>query len=253
MLSIKIQKRKSVFITGGTSGIGEALALKYAKDSLVGICGRSREKYEKSRVFNHPNIRFYQVDVLSSEYDDVINQFINQNSLNIFIANAGVGVRKKQDFADVKKHIEVVDVNVLGFLHSISKPLEYFQQQKIGHLVGLCSLSALMGLPGNPSYCAAKAFVKVYLEALTMDLKHKNIAVTSVMPGYIDTPLTKGNNHKMPFLMNVDLAAEKIIKAVNKKKEYIHFPKTFSIPVHLLASLPRGLRHFLLNKFVKYS
>ncbi len=247
-----MENMKSFFITGGTTGLGEALAWNLSENHKVGICGRSKDKFLNSKLNNNKNIFFYECDIVDDKFNQVIKEYSYEHGLDVFIANAGIGVNKKSHLVDMNIHKKVTEVNVYGFLNSIEFPISYFSENKKGHLVAISSLSAWLGLPGNPSYCASKAYVSTYMDALSVDLKKVGVYTTQVCPGYVDTPLTENNNHQMPFLLSANEAALRILNAIEKKKEYFHFPKGLSIPTKILASLPRGLRLTILNKIAKF-
>ena len=116
-----------------------------------------------------------------------------------------------------------------------------------GHLVAISSVAGFMGLPGAASYSASKAAVTTFCESLAIDLKHENIAVTTVAPGFIKTPLTAKNNHSMPFIMPAEKAAGIIAKAIEKKKALCVFPWQMNLLATILSKMPRWLYRFVMN------
>jgi len=246
---------KSVFITGGSSGIGEALALNYQQQGYkVGICGRSKEKFLTSRVSSLENVIFYEADVCN--YEEIkkhMSEYINNYGLDVFFANAGIGKSQKSAKYNSELDRNITKINVLGFLNSLEEAIKHFEEQGSGHIAAISSLGAIFGLPGNGAYCASKSFVMTFCDSLTYDLSKKNIDVTCIYPGYIKTPLTSKNNHAMPFLMSSDEAATKIIHAMNKNKKNFYFPFPFAIVTRFLGILPRSIRSAILGRIVKFN
>ena len=125
---------------------------------------------------------------------------------------------------------------------------------KSGHIVVTASVAGLVGLPGAGPYSASKAAVLKLCESYNLDLKKFGINVTAILPGFIDTPLTRKNDHSMPFLMNVDEAARRIKKAVEQKKAIFIFPLPMKIVMYFLDRMPRVLyRKFMSIKAFNYS
>src|SRR5690606_37066159 len=121
-------------------------------------------------------------------------------------------------------------------------------ERKSGHIVGISSWAAIIGLPRNGAYCASKAFVKTYCESLAITLKKSKVQGSCILPRYIKTPHTKGNNHPMPFIVHVGQAAQKIIGAVDAKKEFFCFPKSFMFVTLFARILPRKVLYWGLSK-----
>lgn len=235
---------KSVFITGGTTGIGQELAKLYLeKGWKVGVCGRSREKFSES-FEAESNVEFYQVDVAENQQvQEAIEDYSARYGLDLIIANAGIAMSDKSGRQNLERNIQVINTNVLGVLYTFDAALKYMLPRKKGHMVAVSSIAAFNGLPGVSAYSASKAAVEKYCESLGVDLHSKGIAVTCICPGFIDTPLTKVNKHPMPFLMTAPEAAKKIYSAIEKKKHRYIFPFMFGNLVLLLSFLPRGLYH----------
>jgi short-subunit dehydrogenase len=127
-------------------------------------------------------------------------------------------------------------------------------RRKKGHLVATASVAGFMGLPGAGAYSASKAAVLKLCESYSLDLKKFGIHVTAIAPGFIDTPLTQKNNHKMPFLMSSEKAAHLIKRAIEKKKVLYVFPFRMKIVVTILDKMPRSLYRLIMSlKFFNYS
>ncbi len=230
-----------VFITGGTTGIGLALAKKYLSvGATVAVTGRSREKYD---AIGESRLSFYQVDVADEvEMKKSIEDFISSNSgLDIVIANAGIGYSVKNAIPSFEESRRIFEVNVFGVMNTIAPALNYFKDQEHGHIVAISSIAGYNGLPGTSAYSASKSAVTKLFESYAIDFKRLNIDVTCIHPGFIDTPLTQRNHHPMPFIKTAEQAAEKFYEAIEKKKNYYAYPFFFASLVRILGALPRVL------------
>ena len=236
-----------IFITGGTTGIGNSIGQMFVKGGgKVGVCG-----------FQHPReikdlptgFTYYQADVTDeSALKNAIDQFaLDQGGVDIVIANAGMNMPKTL-IPDTQKGKVVTQVNVMGVIHTFSAALPHFLKQKHGHFVAISSLSGLNGLPGMSYYGASKAFVSTFCEGLAVDLHHENISVTCVHPGFIATTFTSKNTHPMPFLLTQEQAAEDIYKAIINRKTHLYFPRVPSLFMGLLRRLPRSLYYPIMKR-----
>ncbi len=228
----------SVFITGGSSGLGLELAKLYkAKGYRVGICARREDVLQK--LAQDYSFETFVVDVSKrAEVLSAIAKF-SEKGLDIVIANAGKSYENKTRLPNFQTARELIDINLLGVLNTFEAALERMLQQKSGHLVAISSIAALNGLPGVSAYSATKAAVGKICESFSLDLKNENINVTCVYPGFIDTPLTQKNPHPMPSMISVEEAAKKVYEGVKKKKLRVFFPFKFTLMVRLLSVLPR--------------
>ena len=232
-----------IFITGGTTGIGLELARLYTiPGNKIGLCGRNLSKITDP----DPSWQTYQVDVTNREQlQQAINHFVGDEHLDLIIANAGISMGAKSVEPDFQLARQVININLLGVLNSFELALKLMRPG--GHLVAIASVAGLMGLPGAGPYCASKAAVLKLCESLALDLKHKGITVSAIAPGFIDTPLTRKNNHPMPFLMPASKGARLIKKAIDKKKVLYIFPWQMKIAVLILEKIPRFLYRALMK------
>ena len=247
---------KSVFITGGTTGMGMELAKLYASRGWkVGVCGRDRVKYEQNFEGQKEHIIFYQVDVSDREQiKGAIIDFAKSIGLDLLIANAGIGYKFKTKVPDFEYSYKMVQINLLGVMYSFEAALDLMIPRSKGQLVAISSVAGYNGLPGVSAYSGTKAAVIKYCESLHLDLKQFGIDVTTICPGFVDTPLTQGNHHPMPFLMDAPRAAELIYRAIEKKKMVYAFPFAISLVVRILSILPRTwYRFFMTFKAFNYS
>ncbi len=247
---------KAVFITGGTTGIGMELAKLYlAGGWKVGICGRDRLKFEENFQSDLVNVNFYAVDVADrAEIKSAIAHFSNSIGLDLLIANAGISYNFKTKVPDFEWSYKMVHVNLLGAMYSIEAALDIMIPRGKGHIVAISSIAGYNGLPGSSAYSATKAALQRFCESLSIDLKQFNIDVTTICPGFVETPLTAKNDHSMPFLVKAPKAAKLIVKAIEKKKMVYAFPFFFASFVRIMGMLPRTWYRFLMRiKFINYS
>lgn len=246
---------KAVFITGGTTGMGMELAKLYSqKGWRVGVCGRDKSKFDEHfEMF--PEVQFFRVDVSDrAEVKKAIADFSKPIGLDLLIANAGVGYRHKTKVPDFEYTYKMVGINLLGVMYAFEAALEIMIPRERGQLVAVASIAGYNGLPGVSGYSATKAAVQKYCESLHLDLRPFGIDVTTINPGFVDTPLTQTNQHPMPFLMTAPKAAVLIARAIEKKKMVYAFPFFFSSAVRLLSVIPRTWYRALLNiKSLNYS
>lgn len=230
---------KSIFITGGTSGLGLEMARLYlAKGYTVGVCGRDSAKFSQFDEFERAFC--YEADVVNRDrMVEVIGEYAREHGLNMVIASAGISMGDKSALPDFQRCKKVIDTNIHGLLNTFEGALEVFIPQKKGQLVGIASLAGLNGLPGTAPYSGSKAAVLKICESFAIDLKPHGIDVTCIAPGFVDTPLTQQNDHPMPFLLSVEEASVLMARAIEKKKVYYAYPFIFALLVRFLSMLPR--------------
>lgn len=243
-------KTSSIFITGGTSGLGLDLAKNFRRRGFkVAICGRDLSKCHDEFPGDSSVFR-YELDVTNSKAcEDAIKDFADKcGGLDIVVANAGRALGgDKNRIPDFEVGKKVFETNVFGVMNTFSPALKIMLEQKQGQLVAVSSIAGGMGLPGTSSYCASKAAVTTFCESLAIDLQSHGIRTTTICPGFVDTPLTKPNKHPMPFLISSEKAAEKMAQAIIKKKVLYTFPWQMFVISTFLSKIPRFLFRFLLG------
>lgn len=247
---------RAVFITGGTTGIGLEIAKLYLeKGWKVGVCGRDRHKFEENFQSKHENLSFYSLDVANREdLKAAVADFSKSIGLDLMIANAGISYKFKTKVPDFEWSYKMVHVNLLGVMYAFEAALDVMIPRGKGQLVAMSSMAGFNGLPGVSAYSATKAAVQKYCESLHLDLRQFNINVTTICPGFVETPLTSTNQHPMPFLVKAPRAAELIVRAIEKKKMIYYFPFIFSVIVRILGMLPRTWYRMFMNiKSFNYS
>jgi short-subunit dehydrogenase len=221
---------KVVMITGASSGIGRGLAIALARHSAkIGLVARRAGALDEVVT----EIRAEEGHAVALPADVQSGDSVRASAdklraslgpIDILIANAGIG--PTCDAAELRSEevAQVINVNVIGAAHSVSAVLPEMLAQGRGHLVVISSLAAYRGLPRSAAYCASKAAVSAFFESLRLDLGPRNIDVTIIHPGFIKTPLTAGRAVQMPFLMDLDVAVEKMVRAIEKRKKRYSFP-----------------------------
>ena len=166
-------------------------------------------------------------------------------AVDVLIANAGVGATV--DGAELKGSAvaDVINVNVLGAANSVEAVVPEMVKRGSGHLVVISSLAAYRGLPKSAAYCASKAAVSAFFESLRLDLQPHGIYVSIIHPGFIKTPLTAGRQAQMPFLMELDEAVARIVRAIEKRKKSYAFPWQLATVVRVGMIMPNFLYDWL--------
>jgi len=224
---------KVVLVTGASSGIGRGLALELARrGAKLGLVARRNELLQEiAAEISSENKNTIDVLLLPADVNDAdaLRQAAQQLSLgfgriDMLIANAGTGVTNPADEFDAAQLSAVINVNVIGAANSVAAVLPEMILRASGHLVVISSLAAYRGLPKSAAYCASKAAVSAMFESFRLDLEPRGIDVTIIHPGFIKTPLTAGRKARLPWLMEVDLAVTKILRAIEKRKKSYAFP-----------------------------
>ncbi len=236
---------KRIFITGASSGIGESLARHYAsKGCQLGLVARRADWLEKVAASISPRPEIYVCDVRDADaLKAAARQFINKYGLpDVVIANAGVSrgtlTEMAEDLADFQ---EVFDINVMGMVNTFHPFVEPMKAARSGTLVGIASVAGFRGIPGGGAYSASKAATIRYCESLRVELRAANVAVVTICPGYIRTPMTAVNKFKMPFLIDVDQASVRFARAIENKTSFTVIPWTMGIAARILRILPNWL------------
>ncbi len=214
---------KSVLITGASAGIGKGLALEFASRGYdLALCARRIDDLnhlasEIKQLFPSVRVEIQPLDV--TDFDAVfqtVNDFADRfNGLDMVIANAGIGGGGPVGSGRFSEDQAVITTNVLGAMATVDAAVALFKMQKYGHVVAIASVAAFRGMPSGASYCASKAAISTYMEALEAELHKAPIQVTTLYPGYIDTAI----NQKMksrPFLIDVTKGARIMVDLIEK-------------------------------------
>jgi short-subunit dehydrogenase len=234
-----------VFITGASSGIGLALAEHYARQGAsLGLVARRRDALsELARRFPQVSVSIYSADVRDeAAIAQAASQFIGAHGVpDVVIANAGISKGVATGHGDLATFREVMDVNYFGMAATFEPFAKRMEEARHGTLVGIASVAGVRGLPGSAAYSASKAAALAYLESLRVEMRPFGVAVVTIAPGYIRTPMTAHNPYPMPFLMDAERFAEKAAGAIARKVRFAVFPWPMRIVATLLGCLPRWL------------
>jgi short-subunit dehydrogenase len=220
---------KVVMITGASSGIGRGLAVAIAnRGARVGLIARRaslldevvREIGSSSGTALPIAADVRDTGALRTAAQQLAKTF---GPIDMLIANAGIGPTTHASKLQPEEVKNVLEVNVVGAANSVAAVLPEMVSRKKGHLVAIASLAAYRGVAKSGAYCASKAALSALFESLRIDLRGSGVNVTIIYPGFIKTPLTKGRA-RMPYLLDLDDAVEKMIKAIERQKRSYSFP-----------------------------
>jgi len=247
--------KKTIWITGGSTGIGKALAIKFANEGWNVAISARRENLLEEISNEYENISAFPLDVTKKENcKEVFNQIKNKfGSIDICFFSTGTWDPKKEKDIDVEQIENVFKVNFFGTLNSIKAVEEYFKSKKNGIITIVSSIAGYRGLPNSTGYGPSKSALNNLAESLYFDFGRSNVRVCLVSPGFIKTPMTDKNDFNMPFLKTPEYAAEKIYDGlVNKNSFEIHFPKSLTMILKILGFLPNKIYFGLIGKLTKY-
>ena len=239
---------KLAFITGASSGIGQALALRFhqAGYALALVARRSAEvqAWADGCGINPDRYRIYSADV--SIVDSIVDAgracLAQQGLPDVVIANAGISVGMDSACrADIEVMARVFAINNIGMAATFYPFIAAMAQRRSGVLVGIGSVNGIRGLPGHGAYCSSKAAVISYCESLRGELRGSAVKVVTICPGYIDTPLTRGNRYAMPFLMPAPEFADRAYRAIVAGRSYAVIPWQMGLVAKVLRLLPNWL------------
>ena len=234
-----------VIITGASSGIGAALARRYAREGAVlGLIARREPQLKQLAQALSTPCAIYPLDVRDAQgLANAGSAFVARHGApDIVIANAGVSVGTLTDVAeDTRVFQEVMDVNVTGLVNTFQPFLAGMRAARRGTLVGIASVAGYRGLPGGAAYSASKAAAIAYLESLRVELTGSGVRVVTICPGYVATAMTAKNPYPMPFLMSADEAAEKMHAIIAGRRSYAVIPWQMAVVARCLTLMPNGL------------
>ena len=247
--------KKTIWITGGSTGIGKALAIKFAsKGWNVAISARRAELLNELSN-SYENISSFPLDVTDKEKcKEVFNEIKNKyENIDICFFSTGTWDPKKEKDIDLDQIENVFKVNFFGTLNCIKSVEKYFKNKQKGTISIVSSIAGYRGLPNSTGYGPSKSALNNLAESLYFDFGKSNVRICLVSPGFIKTPMTDKNDFKMPFLKTTEYAAEKIYDGlVNKNVFEIHFPKSLTVLLKIFSFLPSKIYFNLVGKMTKY-
>jgi len=247
--------KKVIWITGASSGIGKALALKFAKENWNVAISARRENILKEISESNENIKSFPLDVTDkTKCKEVFEQIKNHyGNVDICFFSTGTWNPKKEKDIDVEQIENVFKVNFFGTVNSIKAVEEYFKNKNSGIITIVSSIAGYRGLPNSTGYGPSKSALNNLAESLYFDFGRHNVRVCLVSPGFIKTPMTDKNNFKMPFLKTSEFAADKIYDGlINQNNFEIHFPKQLTLTLKLFGLLPSKIYFYLVKKLTKF-
>ena len=245
---------KVIWVTGASSGIGKALAIKFAKEGWKVAISARRENLLNEIAKTHNNIFPYPLDVTDSEKCKSVFSNIKEKFENVDISVFCTGIQdpKSERSLNLDKVRQIMEVNFFGTVNSINAVYNYYKDRKSGQISIVASVAGYRGLPAGGAYCSSKSALTTFAESLYFDLKRKNVRVTVVNPGFIKTPMTDQNDFPMPMIRSPEFAAEQIYIGLTKKNGFeIHFPKVFTYMMKFLRILPSSIYFRFLEKGMK--
>jgi len=246
----------TIFIAGGTSGIGYSLARYYLEKGFqVAICGRDLTKIPHN---NYQNLKTFEADVcdMNTLASAVKNFLQNHENLDLFINCAGSYAEDVAGNISYEEAEEMLKTNILGTVNGFEVARNVMKDQKSGKIAVIASVSGILDYENSSLYTKTKRSVIQIAEAYRRALKPFGISVTTIAPGYIDTQKLRDLNHndlsKKPFLVDVKSATEIISQAIDERKKFIIFPLKMKWMMKSLSVLPSSLLNIIMFKKAKW-
>jgi len=244
---------KIVFITGASSGIGEALAIALAKrGASLGLLARREEMLQElvAKVESNGKALALPADVTDANAGKSAAEKLKEHfgRVDVLIANAGIGGITDTKKLDAEYVAKVININLIGAVNSVAAVVPFMLEQKNGHIVAISSLAGYRGLKKSSAYCASKAGMSAFFESVRLDLAGTGIDVSIIHPGFIKTPLTSGRENTMPFLMELEDGTNRIIRAIEKRKKSYAFPLPLASFARLGLVLPTSVYDYIAGK-----
>jgi short-subunit dehydrogenase len=237
-----------LFVTGASSGIGQALAARFYRAgyrlALVARRAGEVQAWAQSEGLDVSRYAVYAADVRDIASITGAGQacVAAQGLPDVVIANAGISIGMDTAvLSDLEVMRATYETNNLGLAATFQPFVAAMQGRRTGTLVGIASVAGIRGLPGHGAYCSSKAAVISYCESLRGELRPHGVKVVTVVPGYVATPLTSANRYSMPFLMQPDAFADKAFQAIAAGVSYRVIPWQMGVVARLLRALPNAL------------
>ena len=249
-----MEDKKVIWITGASSGIGRALAIKFANEGWIVAASARRENLLQELSKINKSIYAFPLDVTNTEQCKVVFKNIVEKFKDVEISIFGTGIHdpKSEKEFNLEKIRKIMEVNYFGTMNSINSAYSFYNNKKSGQISIISSVAGYRGLPAAGAYCASKSALTSFAESLHFEMKRKNIRVSLVSPGFIKTPMTDQNDFPMPMIKSPEFAAEKIYTGLVKKKSFeIHFPKVFTYFLKFLRILPNSIYFKIVEKGMK--
>jgi short-subunit dehydrogenase len=236
----------NIFITGASSGIGEALAVRMASPGrTLGLVARRASELDRVAVRcreRGATVSTFSVDVRDAEaVHGAGRAFLAEvGRVDVVIANAGVSRRDNDDRAESARSREVIETNLLGVIHTFEPFMDDMEREGTGSLVAISSVAGFRGLPNAGAYSASKSAVNTWMESLRIRLRGR-VHVMTVCPGFVDTAMTASNRFTMPWLITADDAAARIERGMIRRTRVLVFPAPMRWMMACLRAIPSAL------------
>ncbi len=237
-----------VFITGASSGIGQALALRFfAAGYRLALVARRTDDllaWAEKQALPQDSYRVYFADVVDTQSIVAAGSvcMANQGVPDVVIANAGISVGMDTGvLGDIEVLAKTMATNNIGLAATFQPFVEPMSRRGSGRLVGIASVAGIRGLPGHGAYSASKAAVIAFCESLRGELRASGVRVVTIAPGYVATPLTSKNPYSMPFLMQPDVFADQAFTAIEAGVSYRVIPWQMGVVAKILRALPNAV------------
>ena len=246
-----------VVVTGASSGIGRELARALAAaGAKLGLLARRGELLETlaGEVRSAGGVAEWATANVAEREPTLAAVHSLRDRLgpvDLMVANSGVGVPTKLfEGINADEVQRMIRVNLFGVMNAFEAVLPEMVRRRSGHVAGVSSLASYKGLPGQSAYCATKAAISTYLEGLRIQMRPLGVTVTTICPGFIRTPMTAEHRFRMPFLMDADQAARKIVRALYWKRKVFDFPWPMALMMRLTWLAPDWLMSLATGKYV---
>ena len=234
-----------VFLTGASSGIGEELARLYAaRGATLGLVARRGDFLARLKSALPATVETYAGDVRDAAAMRAAGADFTarHGTPDLVIANAGVSYGNiTTSEKDVEVFREILEINVIGMVNTFHPFAADMRKRGGGKLAGIASVAGFRGLPGATGYSASKAAAISYLEGLRVEMRPKGVRVVTICPGFIATPMTEKNPYPMPFILEANDAARRIVRVLDSSKSFAVIPWQMAIVGRLLKLLPIAL------------
>lgn len=244
---------RSILITGASSGIGEALALAYARPGVF-LALLGRDAVRLGTVAARCRQAGAEVDTATVDVTDAadlaacMTAVDSRQPLDLIVANAGISGGTARGHESLDQARAIFAVNVDGVVNTVMPLIGPMTRRRRGQIAIMSSLASFRGFPGAPAYCASKAAVRVWGEALRGDLAPHGVEVSVICPGFVVSRMTAANDFHMPLLMPVERAARIIVRGLARNRSRIAFPWRLYAGSWLLAALPSVLADPILQR-----
>lgn len=245
-----------VIITGASSGLGAALAKAYARPQVaLGILGRDRQRLEATAQAceaGGAKVSLAAIDVTNSAaMASWLHQFDRQNPVDLVVANAGTsaGPDPESPSEGIEGVARQVGVNLLGAANTIEPLLPALCSRRRGRVAVIASIAAYRGLPYSPGYCASKAGLRTYAEALRPRLERHGVGMTVICPGFFDSPMTDRFDGPRPLLLSRDAAARIVKRGIDRGRRRIAFPLPLVLGLQFCDFAPAVLGDAILRRY----